>query len=226
MKYYDKIMKCLYGRNIYADFNQNAFNLDLQRWGSTHPVFSRAVQLVRPKLIIEIGSWKGASAIHTAQFLDPDSVIICVDTWLGTINNFLGQDGIEGDSLNRHNGYPSLYFQFLANVVLSGVSDKIIPLPQTSNNGAAILTKLGLKPDLIYLDGSHEIMDVYQDLCNYYPLLTNEGLLIGDDFNRESVKTAVYLFKKNSGVTIYAHENKFIVFKKRRYAFSGFKEIL
>jgi predicted O-methyltransferase YrrM len=225
MSQYGKIMQSLHGLNIYANFDANAFDIDLQGWGSTHPVFAQAAQRIRPDLVIEIGSWKGASAIHIAKLIEPHSVVVCVDTWLGTINNFLGQDGIEGDSLQRKNGYPTLYFQFLANTVLSGVSDKIIPLPQTSNNAAAILAKLGVRPDLIYLDGSHEFMDVYQDLSNYYPLLNSNGVLIGDDFLRGSVKTAVLEFKKNTSAVVYANENKFIIFKNRRYAFSGFKEL-
>ncbi|MDO9582350.1 MAG: class I SAM-dependent methyltransferase [Desulfomicrobium sp.] len=225
MSQYEKIMQSLHGRDIYENFDASAFNIDLQGWGSTHTVFAQAAQRIRPDLVIEVGSWKGASAIHIAKLLEPHSVVVCVDTWLGTINNFLGQDGIEGDSLQRKNGYPTLYFQFLANTVLSGVRGKIIPLPQTSNNAAAILAKIGVRPDLIYLDGSHEVMDVYQDLSNYYPLLNNNGALIGDDFARDSVKTAVIHFKKNTGAVVYSHQNKFIFFKNRRYSFSGFKKL-
>ena len=44
-------------------------DLDLQGWGSTHPVFEHVVSEYRPTSIVEVGSWKGASASHMAGLL-------------------------------------------------------------------------------------------------------------------------------------------------------------
>ena len=59
---------------------------DLQGWGSDHPILAAAIEKLRPKRIVEVGSWKGRSAINMARIvraLGLDCEIVCVDTWLG-----------------------------------------------------------------------------------------------------------------------------------------------
>jgi hypothetical protein len=57
---------------------------DLTGWGSQHAIFARLLQRVDARDILEIGSWKGASAIHMAQIQArlgrSGSEIVCVDT--------------------------------------------------------------------------------------------------------------------------------------------------
>jgi hypothetical protein len=43
--------------------------LDLQGWASTHPIFEKTIETLRPELIVEVGTWKGASAVHMAKLL-------------------------------------------------------------------------------------------------------------------------------------------------------------
>ena len=40
---------------------------DIQGWASTSPVFADCIRELNPKLIIEVGTWKGCSAIHMAK---------------------------------------------------------------------------------------------------------------------------------------------------------------
>ena len=62
--------------------------LDLQGWASDDPILAACIAKVRPKLIIEVGSWKGASAVKFAKWMkkaNPSTncfQLICVDTWL------------------------------------------------------------------------------------------------------------------------------------------------
>ena len=53
----------------YANLGENFLAADLQGWGSTSGVFKKYFDIVNPKLVIEVGSWKGASAIHMAKTL-------------------------------------------------------------------------------------------------------------------------------------------------------------
>jgi len=66
-------------------------------WGSTHPYFKQYIDQLKPKLIVEVGTWLGGSAIHMGHQLHAaglnDSCIICVDTWLGSSEHFLYPDG-------------------------------------------------------------------------------------------------------------------------------------
>ena len=54
------------------------------------------------------------------------SAIICVDTWLGTFD--VWENPKIRDSLALKHGYPTLYYQFLANVVKSGYSNRAYPV--------------------------------------------------------------------------------------------------
>lgn len=75
----------------------------MQGWGSTHPIFAEVINLISPRLILEVGSWKGASVIHMANLLKAqniDGAIICIDTWLG------GLDNISNDEVSGISKYP------------------------------------------------------------------------------------------------------------------------
>lgn len=175
-----------------AGFDPSPYPVDLQGWGSDSPVFKELIEELRPRLIIEVGTWKGASALHMAGIcdaLDLDTRIVCVDTWLGAYE-FIGADG-ERDLLPKY-GYPSVYYQFLANVVKVGQQRRIIPFPQTSLIASRYLWHHQIRADLIYIDGSHDERDVYADICAYWPLLRPRGVLFGDDYDSfEDVRKAV-----------------------------------
>src|SRR5262245_29559854 len=115
------------------------FSHDLQGWVVDPAVFDRIVAEVRPQLVLEVGTWKGASAVLLADALKRhriDGRIICVDTWLGAVEFWTNQypDMDRFAALNVQFGYPRVYDQFLANVILSGHQDTIIPLPNTSQD--------------------------------------------------------------------------------------------
>ena len=83
------------------------------------------------------------------------------------------------------NGYPALYYQFLANVMHQDMQDYIVPLPNTSATAARWLKKQNLAADIIYIDGSHEEDDVYADLKAYWDVLRKGGVICGDDWYAE-----------------------------------------
>jgi hypothetical protein len=89
------------------------------------------------------------------------------------------------------NGYPQVYFDFLANVVQHGFQDVIIPVPCTSVIAARVLASQGIVADLIYIDGSHNYDDVVADIRAYRPLLRSGGVMFGDDYEWKSVREAV-----------------------------------
>jgi hypothetical protein len=191
------------GKNPYEGFDHTKYELDLQGWCNPD-FFKKMIKQVRPKTIIEVGSWKGKSAIAMAEALKSerlnDSKIICVDTFLGATEFIAKEDEDPKRGLRRINGYPTIYYQFLANVVKSGHQDMIIPFPQTSTNAARFFGGWGMiQFDLAFIDGSHEYEDVSSDLYNYYPLLSKDGIMCGDDYCEywNGVREAVNEFKEN-----------------------------
>lgn len=160
--------------------------LDLQGWGSHHPIFAKAIHEIQPAEIIEVGSWKGASAIQLtsiARGYQPGVTTICVDTFLGS-NATVWTDRELRQLLPRdENGYPALYRQFLHNVVTAGLSDHVFPLPMTSVCAAAVMRAYDVRADLIYLDAGHEHREVLADIGAFWHLLRPGGLLLGDDYS-------------------------------------------
>ena len=112
-----------------------------------------------------------------------DTEIVCVDTWLGATEFWTDHsDPKRYQSLGLKNGYPTVYYQFLANVFKTGHQDHITPFPQSSLNAARFLAKNEVKVDMVYLDGSHEYDDVLSDITAYWPLIRSGGVMVGDDY--------------------------------------------
>jgi predicted O-methyltransferase YrrM len=186
-----QILSTIYSEDIYAGFVPIAESIS--GWGGNDKIFGRLIKLLKPKVIFEVGTWKGQSAITMAEAckaLGLQCPIVCVDTWLGSDEHILQckQD------LKRVNGFPMLYYQFLSNVIHRGVQEWIVPLPATSLTAAKILNKLQIRADLIYIDADHQYESVLADLKAYVPLLAGGGTLFGHDYRWESVRRAVQDF--------------------------------
>jgi len=190
--------------------------LDLQGWGSTDAIFEELIIEIKPNIIVEVGTWKGASAIHMAEMVKKHNLntkIYCIDTWLGAEEFWTSAKGTPERNLFLKNGYPSIYYRFLSNVFHTKNENIIIPIPNTSHIGAVILKYYNIKPDLIYIDGSHLYGDVLSDLNDYYGLLDNGKIIFGDDLNWESVSKAVNDFCLSKNISYKNVNSKWIINK-------------
>ncbi|MFD1343825.1 class I SAM-dependent methyltransferase [Litorisediminicola beolgyonensis] len=169
--------------NPFDTYVHDPSRIDRQGWNSRHGFFEVAIEAAAPRLIIELGVWKGMSSIHMAEIVKARGLgaeILAVDTWLGS-SNHLAKPG-RREELHPVDGYPSVYRTFLANVVDAGHQDVIVPLPMDGNSAAYALNKLGVKAGVIHIDASHEYASCLADLRNYWPLLADDGILIADDY--------------------------------------------
>ncbi len=172
-------------RKDYSDVDFSGFNVDLQGWGSEHQIFHEAISASNPSLIIEVGSWKGASAHNMLKICKTRGIkteIICVDTRLGS-NDTLWIDPAYRTALRLKNGYPGIFWQFIYNMIKTGVIDSVYPLPMTSTAAYYLLRRFEIAADLIYIDAGHEHDEVYTDLSLYYNLLRPGGVMVCDDYN-------------------------------------------
>lgn len=215
----DALTALLHDMSPYEGFDASAWPDDVQGWGSEDPLFLEVMAAVKPRLIVEVGSWKGASAIHMARMAETlrlDCRILCVDTWLGSAEHALGQKPEWRESLRMRHGFPQLYYTFLANVVRAGMAGRIVPLANTSDNAALILKAKGLAPDLVYVDGAHEEAAVYRDLRAYWDLLAEDGALIGDDYEWGGVRRAAERFAAEIGRPLDVRGSKFVLWRGMR----------
>jgi hypothetical protein len=210
-------MKLLHQTNPYEGFDLRCYAPDLHGWGSRSPAFRELIVQTKPRLIVEVGTWKGASALEMAAVireLGLSTQILCIDTWLGALEFWTDQNDPERYlSLQLRHGYPTVFYQFLANVCHQGFQDRIVPFPQTASVAASWLRYYGISADMIYLDASHEEEDVYLDLFNYWDSLCANGILFGDDYSWDGVRLAVNRFANEQGRQISFIADKWILRK-------------
>ena len=147
--------------------------------------------------VIEVGSWLGLSTTDIASLLPESGYLYAVDTWLGSP---------ETDYLSEL--MPTLYEQFLSNMIHHGLTSKVKPVKMTSLAAADNLQAEIGNIDLIYLDAAHDTKSVLEDLIAYYPYVANrQGILCGDDWGWNSVKDAVEIFAKTHNLSLYFGQN-------------------
>ena len=168
----------------WESFNITGYKPDIEGWNFDHPYLVRTIQEIRPRLIAEIGVWKGASTLKMAlelKRLGLDAEIVAVDTWLGSAEHWTSDLFIK--DMRRQDGYPQLYHTFLANTRFAKVEDYVVPLPLDSASACAVLDSLGLRPDLVHIDAGHDYESVLNDLRRWYRLLAPGGMVICDDYD-------------------------------------------
>lgn len=151
------------------------------------------------KLILELGSWVGKSAMYWLK--NSNANVICIDTWNGSTEHYGRFDKM----------LKCLKGTFLANT--KEWKDRVFPLQMKTINGLAELYKHNIHPDFIYIDASHEYEDVFVDLSlcyNYFP----NAIICGDDWNWSktdqpvyNVKLAVDKFCKINNINIIVEKN-------------------
>lgn len=201
----------------YSKFDFTDYELDLQGWGSRKKVFNRVISAVRPKLIIEVGTWKGASAAYMLEIckeLQIDAQVICIDTWLGS-NDVMWTNPAFRSSLKLVGGYPTIFKQFIYNMTKLDLMNSVFPLPMTSSAAYYLLRGFKIQADLIYIDAGHEHDEVLMDLNYYFELLRPGGIMFGDDYSNAwpGVISAVNKFASDRGLLLEAGNGKFAISK-------------
>jgi predicted O-methyltransferase YrrM len=204
----------------YEGFDAGAYEPDLQGWASTDPLFRLLFEKLRPKRVAEIGTWKGASALHMAQLAREFGIegceILCIDTWLGSVEHWYDRQRPDYfRSLRLRHGYPMLYFTFLANVVRAGAQDIVVPFPIASAGAARLLAAHQVAFDLIYIDAAHQYEEARLDVELFWPLVRPGGVLFGDDYSASfpGVRRAVEEFAAGRNVRLQTSErsNKWLI---------------
>lgn len=169
----------------------NPIELDAQGWGSDSSTFVEVIEKYNPKVIVEVGSWKGCSAIHMANICkslygNNDFEIVCVDTFLGSVEHW----DRSSVNINYLHGRPYIYEQFLSNIIHFNHTDVVTPLPIDSHNAYQVLAHYEVVADLVYIDAGHDYDAVKRDLSDYINLLREGGVLLVDDMHHEPIQRA------------------------------------
>jgi len=133
--------------------------------------------------VLEIGSWLGSSAILWAdaikKYNDGKGLVICVDPWVPYIkpeNIGYSKTPLKMEKALKKNRVLPL---FLHNIQASRLESIIKPYKGTSEE--LLPTLRDEEFNFVYVDGSHLYSDVLKDLKRCGRLVSQNGVLGGDD---------------------------------------------
>src|SRR5271169_1206558 len=121
--------------------------------------------------ILEVGSWKGRSTRAMADNQPAGGVLYAVDTWKGQLT----QEVHTKELATHEEGW--LLKEFKRN--MSGLSS-VIPVQLTSMEAADKFR--GESFDMIFIDGSHDYVDIKADILAWLPMLSPGGVFCGHDY--------------------------------------------
>jgi predicted O-methyltransferase YrrM len=130
------------------------------------------VDQYRPAVTVELGTWKGASAIALARLVRTwGGVVYCIDTWTGAAR---------GGKAGTVSGTPAMLLECATNLVAAGVAPVIRLIPTRTDMAAALWS---LPIDFLYVDADHTKASARADLDGWWPHLRVGGLVAGDDYD-------------------------------------------
>lgn len=114
----------------------------------------KLIKLLRPKRVLEVGSFRGYTALAIAQHLDPDGRLIAVD--------------IEPNHGEAYRGTP---FEILIERRVGAISPEIFSADKPGSY------------DLIFIDADHRYEAVKNDTDTVMSLVAEEGLVVWHDYS-------------------------------------------
>ena len=161
------------------DLTQALATPDL-RWPFRAELQWLAEQATTHDRIVEVGSYLGRSTIALAAHTP--GLVYAIDDWYGPRD----VDGLSDDER------ATLFEQFQLNV--AGLPVKAIVCDHANASAIPIEWLRGAateKPDMIFIDGSHEYADVLRDIAIWKARLRPGGLLCGHDRDEPGVRQAL-----------------------------------
>lgn len=183
----------------------------LHGWYANQLEIEKVFSKHSPKVVVELGSWLGASTCHMGDLLKGKGKLFAVDHWLGSPEHHRLERTDVASLL------PTLYEQFLSNVIHRELTSTIIPWRMTTEQAAYKMRDAKIPINLIYVDAAHDEKSVYEDLSNWYPLVERKGIICGDDWSwgiEYPVRRAVQRFTKERKLKLHVFNNNFWLFYK------------
>lgn len=150
--------------------------------------------------ILEIGTYVGTSLIKIMEMI-PNSQGTVIDMWSDYVEYC---QEAKVDILNKmmENRTEEVFDQ---NITKAGLKDRVRAFKGSSGNVLVHFLQTGKQFDLIYVDGSHTLLDSYLDIFLSWKLLKKNGILIIDDVPYNKGKT---LESPYDGVVKFINEHR------------------
>lgn len=178
-------------------------------WFNFDDVYREFVDRMESGTIVEIGSWLGRSVVYLAEYVleqQKDIRIYSVDTWQGS------NEEAHRKYLEEIGGADALYEQFLKNISPLPI-DSIIPIRRASVEAAKLFADDSL--DVVYIDASHNYIDVANDIDAWISKVKNGGIIAGHDYSPNIWNGVVCTVNATFGENIRVSRNSWIHEVKR-----------
>jgi predicted O-methyltransferase YrrM len=158
---------------------------DVEGWMSedqAEALYDAAAGCPKGGRIVEIGSFRGRSAIVLAATARPDVEVVAIDPHAG---NDRGPNEIEGFAAEAEDDHSV----FLANLERAGVADRVRHVRAFSS---AAHDQVADPIDVLYIDGAHRFAPARADIVEWGRRVAPGGLLlIHDSFSSVGVTLAI-----------------------------------
>lgn len=147
------------------------------------------------KIVVEIGSWKGRSTRCWADNARPGTKIYAIDTWAGSAIK-VKQSHVD---LMAKIGGPDGLFELFKKNMGEHLETMVVPVRGPSHemvNDPRIKKLIG-KVDIVFIDGGHRFVEIYQDIADYLPLVKSGGIMSGHDYSTDAIARAVTMHFPN-----------------------------
>ncbi|WP_272819126.1 class I SAM-dependent methyltransferase [Scytonema hofmannii] len=137
--------------------------------GQEEYLFNKVKLLANDAIIVEIGSFKGRSTVAMAYAcIGTNRKIYCIDTW----------DGNDSDFPDRN-----FFDIWQQNIQKNGLEQYVVPLRGDSHDILSRWNDLadGKLIDFIFIDGSHQYLDVLRDFELSFPMVKDSGWIAFHD---------------------------------------------
>lgn len=139
-----------------------------------------AEQASQRRLIVDVGSWKGATARAMAD--NTTGTVYAVDSFMGSYN-----EKQMWETLKAHD------IGWLEETCCNNLNDlvNVHVYKSWSYQAARWFAERGAYPDMIFLDASHDFESVCEDIQTWMKVLAPGGLLCGHDRQMDGVEQAL-----------------------------------
>ena len=150
-------------------------------------LLAEKLHTLRPRVIVELGSWLGLSTRWLADHA-PEATIITIDHFKGSPEHQASKS--LSPLLDRlADAFHSACYSY---------RDRIVVMRSELADGLKEVALLGIRPELIFVDADHGVEQVLQQLALCRALFP-EALLVGDDYSNQGVRQAVDEFAGKEG---------------------------
>ncbi|MHC4572550.1 MAG: class I SAM-dependent methyltransferase [Planctomycetota bacterium] len=153
----------------------------------------------RPFNILEIGSWAGGSAITWAdavkRFNNSGGLVLCIDKWEQYFESSQREEPGPYKEMDAALSSGRIFELFMHNIRAAGHDDIVVPFKGWSDNLLPLLARESFA--VVFVDGDHAYSSVLKDIENAGPLVSEGGVMCGDDLELQLYQLDVEYAKEN-----------------------------